>query len=147
MFLKKSFFVCAAALSVFASASAFAKGKNQLKIVPYSEVAWKDVQGTPLKTADLWGDQTKGAHGRYLKLPGGFEAGMHSHAAPYHGVLISGTWLHWEEGTPVELAPGSYVMQPGKIDHNDKCKEGADCVVLLISDKKADYIPAKSAKK
>ena len=140
-------FAIVAVVSIFASAPALAKGKSKLKIIPYSDVAWKDVQGTPLKTADLWGDQNKGAHGRYLKLPGGFEAGMHSHAASYHGVLISGTWLHWEEGTPVELAPGSYVMQPGKKDHNDKSKEGADCVVLLISDKKADYIPAKPAKK
>jgi hypothetical protein len=94
MFFTQSLFVCAAAVSVFASAFAFAKGKYQLKMIPYSEVAWKDVQGTP-----------------------------------------------------VELAPGSYVMQPGKNDHNDKCKEGADCVILLISDKKADYIPAKIAKK
>ncbi|NBX16686.1 MAG: DUF4437 domain-containing protein [Proteobacteria bacterium] len=140
-------FVCAAAVSIVASASAFAKDKK-LQVTSFADLKWQDVQGTPLKTVNLWGDQYKGAHGRYLKLPAGFEAGMHSHTAAYHGVLISGTWIHWENGqTPVELPAGSYVMQPGKNDHNDKCKEGADCVILTVSDAKTDYIPGKTAKK
>jgi hypothetical protein len=87
--------------------------------------------GVPLQVAKLWGDRTKGAYGMLLKLPAGFEAGFHAHTADYKAVLISGTWVHPDEGKEVaaskELTPGSFVMQPGKVFHNDKCKEGSDC--------------------
>src|SRR5687767_7164039 len=95
------------------------------KVVPFAEVKWEAyAPGVPLQVAVLWGDRTKGAYGMYLKMPGGFEAGMHAHTADYHGVLVTGTWQHWDEGGKegAELGPGSYVMQPGKSNHNDKCK-------------------------
>lgn len=107
------------------AAPAFAGAKKESKSLPFDQIQWQDyAPGVPLKVATLWGDPAKGAHGRYLKMPAGFEAGIHSHTADYHGVLISGTWVHWDEGKSqdLELAPGSYVMQPGKVNHGDKCK-------------------------
>ena len=135
-------------VSVLASVSfqAFAKGPKASAITPYADMKWEEyAKGTPLMVAKLWGNPNKGAYGRYLKMPGGFEAGMHAHSADYHGILISGTWLHWDDGKEqgAELAPGSYVMQPGKVNHNDKCKEGADCVLLIVQGAKGDFIPKK----
>ncbi|MEY3903139.1 MAG: hypothetical protein RL189_2445 [Pseudomonadota bacterium] len=150
MIARTSRLILSALLSVSFASAAMAKGKKgQYVEMSYDKLQWNDVPGTPLKVAVLWGNPEKGAHGRYLKLPGGFEAGMHSHSSPYHGVLISGTWMHWEEGTttPTELSAGSYVMQPGKKNHADKCKEGSDCVVLIVQPGKSDYIPAKAPEK
>jgi hypothetical protein len=126
---------------------AFAKSKKESVIIPYADLKWEEyAPGVPLQVAKLWGDPAKGPHGRYLKMPAGFEAGIHSHTADYHGVLVSGTWMHWDEGKAenIELAPGSYVMQPGKGNHGDKCKEGAECVLLIVQNAKADFIPAKA---
>jgi hypothetical protein len=86
-----------------------------------------------------------------LKLPAGGEAGLHAHTGDYHGVSVSGTWLHMDEGGEwKELPPGSYVMQPGKAFHNDSCKAGADCIVFVHQHKKGDFLlpkPAKEEKK
>src|ERR1044072_6597322 len=86
----------------------------------------------PLQVAKIWGDRTKVAYAMLLKLPAGFEAGVHAHTADYKAILVSGTWIHTDEGQEIsagkELTPGSYVLQPGKAMHNDKCKDGADCI-------------------
>lgn len=115
------------------------------KIVPFAKLKWEPyAEGSPLMVAPLWGNRSTGAYGMYLKLPAGFEPGMHSHTGAYHGVLISGTWMHWDQGQKfgVELSPGSYVMQPGKAVHNDKCKPGKDCIILLVQNEKGDFVPA-----
>jgi Domain of unknown function (DUF4437) len=149
MKLRSAFLALAAVGGLVSTSPSLAKDSKGTVITPAGDLKWEDVPGTPLKVAVLWGNPGKGAHGRLLKLPSGFEAGMHSHMADYHGVLVSGTWMHWEDEKTanVELTPGSYVMQVAKKDHNDKCKEGADCILFLTQNAKADYIPAKPAKK
>ena len=39
--------------------------------------------------------------------------------------------------TPV----GSYVMQPGKQNHNDVCKSKTDCIIFIHQHAKGDFIP------
>ena len=55
--------------------------------------------------------------------------------------------MHTVEGdaTPgKELAPGSYVFQPGKQMHDDVCKPGkVDCISFIHQHAKGDFIPAK----
>jgi hypothetical protein len=128
-----------------------AAGKASTQL-PAAELKWDPyAPGVPLQVAKLWGDRTKGAYGMLLKLPAGFEAGVHAHTADYRAVLVSGTWIHPDDGQSVagskELTPGSYVMQPGKAFHNDKCKEGADCILFVTQDAKGDFIPAPAPKK
>ena len=117
-------------------------GLGELKFDPYAP-------GVPLQVAKLWGDRTKpGEYGMLLKLPAGFEAGFHSHTADYEAVLVQGTWEHINEGDtspPKELAPGSYVFQPGKQNHNDLCKSKTDCIIFVHQHAKGDFIPAKPA--
>lgn len=131
-----------AALSYAAGA---AKGKPAVNM-PISEMAWSPLMpGAPLNIAKLWGDRDKGEYAMLLKIPAGFESGMHSHTFDYHAVLVQGTWVHTNEGdaNPKELTPGSYVMQPGKQMHNDQCKGTQECIVFVHQHGKGDFIPAK----
>jgi quercetin dioxygenase-like cupin family protein len=138
-----------AAVAGVSYAAGAAKGKppvimsmSELKFEPYAP-------GSPLSAAALWGDRTKsGEYGLLLKMPAGSESGFHSHTADYHAVLVQGSWVHTPEGeaSPKVLTPGSFVFQPGKQNHNDQCKAGADCIVLIHQHGKADFTPAKPAK-
>jgi hypothetical protein len=92
------------------------------------------------------GDRNAGAHGLLIKLPGGFVSPIHADTAAYYAVVISGTLIHVDEegaGADKELRAGSYVMQPGRKMHIDKCKPGAECILFEFQDAKADIIPAK----
>ena len=134
------------ALMLVAYAS-YAVGVAQGKAVnmPASAMKWAPyAPGNPLQVAALWGDRTKGDYGMLLKMPAGFEAGRHSHTGDYHALAIQGTWVHTNEGgKPVDLAPGSYVLQPGKQVHNDSCKGSTDCILLVHQHAAGDFIPAK----
>jgi anti-sigma factor ChrR (cupin superfamily) len=94
----------------------------------------------------LWGDYKKGPFGMLLKQPAGFDSGMHTHASDYHAVSVQGTWIHTVEGdtsAPKELTAGSYVMQPAKQFHEDRCKGPDDCIVYIHQLGKADFIPKR----
>jgi hypothetical protein len=125
-----------------------AKGKEavmtplpDLKFEPYAA-------GVPLQVAKLWGDRAKGGdYGMLLKMPAGFEAGMHTHTLDYYAVNVQGTWVHTVEGDtspPKDLPVGSYVFQPGKQMHNDVCKGKTDCILFIHQHGKGDFIPAKA---
>ena len=130
-------------------AAGAAKAKQAVQ-TPAADLVWEDLMpGGPLKMAKLWGDRSKGAYAMLLKFPPGFEAGAHSHTLDYHAVAVQGTWVHTVTGEatpPKELGPGSYVLQPGKQDHNDVCKSKTDCIVFVQQDGKGDFIPAKAPK-
>jgi len=133
------------AVSMVATVS-YAAGAKKGSQKMVSELEWKELApGIPLQISVLWGVREKGAHGMLLKMPAGFNSGMHAHTSEYHGVVVQGTWMHSEEGqTEVkELGPGSYAFQPGKGMHNDACKEGSECIVMIYSPGKADFIPQK----
>jgi len=132
------------------SSVAAAKGKGKEAVIwPVADIKWEPyAPGVPLQVGQLWGDRNKGKHGMFLKLPAGFESGVHSHTTDYYAVLVQGTWVHTVEGDtspPKELAVGSYVMQPGKQNHNDVCKSKTDCVIFIFQEAKGDFIPAKPA--
>jgi hypothetical protein len=143
-------FAAVMAVSMVAAVSYAAGAAKKGKIQAQSELKWdQPAPNVPLQVATLWGDRTKGESGVLLKMPGGFDSGMHAHTADYNAVLVQGTWVHTEEGSSEakELAPGSYVMQPGKAFHNDSCKAGADCIIFVHQKAKADYIPKQEAPK
>jgi hypothetical protein len=149
--LKKSLVsaVVLAGVACLSYAAGAAKGKPPVNMSA-AELKWDPfAPGVPLQVAKLWGDRTKGGeYGMLLKLPPGFEAGVHSHTADYEGVLVQGSWVHMNDGDaspPKELAPGSYVFQPGKQNHNDMCKSKTDCIIFIHQHAKGDFIPAKPA--
>ena len=139
------------ALVLFAVAGlSYAAGAAKAKqgvITAATDLVWEELMpGGPLKMAKLWGDRSKGEYAMLLKEPAGFEAGSHAHTLDYHAVLVQGTWVHTVEGEtspPKDLAPGSYVMQPGKQFHNDVCKSKTECIIFVHQHGKGDFIPAK----
>jgi hypothetical protein len=109
-----------------------------------SELEWApQAPGLPQQLATLWGDRSTGAAGALIKLPGGFDSGLHAHSNDYYGVLIQGTLIHidaQDRGAENELLPGAYVMQPGMGMHIDRCKPGAECLLFVYQNEKADII-------
>jgi hypothetical protein len=137
--------LAAVAAIAFAAGAATAKKST---MVGATELVWEDyAPGVPLKVAKLWGDRTKGEYAMLLKMPAGFEAGMHSHSADYHAINVQGNWVHSDDGGEAkELPVSSYVMQPGKAFHNDVCKGTQDCILFVHQHKKGDFIPKPAPK-
>jgi quercetin dioxygenase-like cupin family protein len=49
-------------------------------------------------------------------------------------VVISGTWIHGEEGKPeVRLPAGSYLFQPANRRHTTACDSASECVFFIES--------------
>ncbi len=117
--------------------------------LPSTALKWEPfAPGAPVDVAPLWGDRTKGGdYGMFLRLRAGQEAGMHAHSADYHGVNVQGTWIRTIQGDPVlkELPPGSYVFQPAKQFHNDRCKGPEDCILLIHQHAVSDVIQPPAA--
>ncbi len=110
-----------------------------------TDVEWAPARpGSPVSIAVLWGDpaEADGDHGRLVKLPAGFVAPVHAHTGDYHGINLTGNWRHsFDTGEERELAPGSYVFQPGEAMHGDACIGPEDCIIFLHQHKRADFIP------
>jgi hypothetical protein len=139
-------------LAIFAMASVGNAGvratdmmQDKSLMIPAGELKWEPyAPGSPLQVAPLWGDRSApGDHGMLLKLPAGFEAGLHSHTLTYHAVALQGKWVHTDEmKNTKELGPMSYVQQLGKANHNDVCKGPEDCIIFIHQDGPGDFIPA-----
>src|SRR5713226_1092031 len=114
-------------------------------MIPAGELVFAPIApDSPVQVAKLWGDRSQGEHGMLLKIPAGFEAGLHAHTGDYHGINLQGTWVHtMADGQTKELPAGSYVMQPGMENHNDVCKGPGDCILLIHRRTKGDCIPAR----
>jgi Domain of unknown function (DUF4437) len=120
-------------------------------IVPAADLKWADLDptGAPgVKSADVWGDHTKGAFKGFTKFPAGFVAPLHTHTNAMRIAVISGTFIHTPEGKPeTRLGPGSYLMQPGgSYKHTTACDKASECLFFIESDGKFDLIPAEAGK-
>lgn len=141
--------VSAVVLVVVAGASYTVGAMQGAKPVnmPFASMKWEPMgPGSPLQAVQLWGDRTKSADQAFLlKIPGGFEAGGHSHTAAYHAIGIQGAWIHTNDSTNKggQYPVGSYVYQPGKAVHNDICKGPGECIVFVHQHGPNDFIPAK----
>jgi quercetin dioxygenase-like cupin family protein len=139
--------VYAAVAVMLVAYASYAVGVAQGKAVnvPVSAMKWEPfAPGSPVQVAALWGDRTKGDYAMLLKMPAGSEAGRHSHTGDYHALAVQGTWVHTNDGgKPMDLAPGSYVLQPGKQVHNDSCKGATECIIFVHQHTAGDFIPAK----
>ena len=149
-------FVCLFAVGVLAQGEPKAKkastgAASKAVIVPAADLKWADLdpKGAPgVKSADVWGDHTKGGFGGFTKFPAGFTAPLHTHTNGMKIVVISGTFIHTPEGKPeVRLGPGSYLFQPGgNYRHTTSCDKASECLFFIESTGKFDLIPAEAAK-
>ncbi len=116
-------------------------GAKKFVVWPAADLKWEPLAGAPPgpMIATLWGDPTKGAYGAILKFPPGFSAGLHTHSADLKIVVISGTWIHGEEGKPeVKLGAGSYLFQPSHLRHTTACDKASECVAFFEASGKFD---------
>jgi anti-sigma factor ChrR (cupin superfamily) len=138
---------------ILAAAAVLAQGSGASKPVtmPAAELKWVELDASApgVKTADVWGDHTKGAFGAFTTFPAGWAAPLHTHTDDFRIVVISGTFIHTPEGKPeVRLGPGSYLLQPGgTYRHTTACDKSSDCMVFTQSKGKFDIIPVDAGKK
>ena len=112
------------------------------------DLKWVAVPDLPVKTAVLWGDPTKGAHGALHKFPAGFEAPLHHHTADHHALVVSGTGILTPEGEAgKKLGPGSYFAFMGAKKHSTKCDAGSDCLLFVDCAGPWDVLMADALKK
>jgi hypothetical protein len=114
-------------------------------IRPAAEHAWKrQSPELPTQLTVLWGDRDRdGTFGQLVKMPPGFDSGLHAHSGDYHGLLVSGTWVHVDasgKGADIKLEPGSYVRQAGGEMHIDRCVSVEPCVLFTFQYARADVI-------
>jgi hypothetical protein len=139
-----------AALStlVFVSALAAqtaADSKARSLRVTADEMKWQP-QTPELATmiSELWGDrQSDGSSGSLVRLPPGFDSGLHAHSGDFHGVVVKGTMIHVgpnDEGVDTRLPPGSYVRQAGGEMHIDRCVSEEPCEFFVFQYARADIV-------
>jgi uncharacterized cupin superfamily protein len=123
-----------AAIAASIPNSAFAADR----MVPAEKIPWAvETPGQPQRLGSLWGVRSRGPAGTYLKVPGRWQAPVHTHTADYRAVVIEGSWKHWLENgskaaAPI-LRPGSYWTQKARQWHADACVSAAPCTILLIN--------------
>jgi quercetin dioxygenase-like cupin family protein len=135
------FLVAAAFLATRAEAGDAKAGGKKFFARSAADMRFEPLAGAPpgpvLST--LWGDPTKGAYGAIEKFPAGFSAPLHTHSGDHKIVIISGTWIHGEDGKPdVRLGAGSYLFQPANQKHTTACDAASECVFFLESKGKFD---------
>jgi quercetin dioxygenase-like cupin family protein len=129
------------------------RGAKEFVAWPAADLKWEPLVGGPpdVMQATLWGDSTKGAYGAISKFPAGWSAPLHTHPSDHKLVVISGTWIHGEEGKPeARLGAGSYLFQPANRKHTSACDAASECIgfiessgkfgITMVEEKKA---PAK----
>jgi quercetin dioxygenase-like cupin family protein len=121
------------------------------KIVKPEELTYAPLnpEGPGPEVAVVHGDLESGG-AFFLKIPPGGKAGVHTHTADYHAVVISGAPRHWLAGTDKKakpLAAGSYWFQPGSQPHGDDCTGKEPCVLFIMMPSKFDFAPTPKAKK
>jgi quercetin dioxygenase-like cupin family protein len=132
------FLVAAAFLAPRAEAGE-AKGAKKFVVWPAADLKWEALADAPPgpMLSTLWGDPTKGAYAAIEKFPAGFSVPFHTHPANHKIVIISGTWIHGEEGKPeVRLGAGSYLFQPANHRHTTACDAASECVFFIESNGK-----------
>ena len=143
--------ICVVLAAVTAAHRVFGQSQPATAIhLPSTALKWEPfAPGAPVDVAPLWGDRNKpGDYGMFLRLRAGQEAGVHAHTADYYGVNVQGIWIRTIQGDPVpkELPQGSYVFQPGKQFHNDRCKGPQDCILLIHQHAISDVIQPPAAR-
>jgi Domain of unknown function (DUF4437) len=100
--------------------------------IPFSELSFQPlgaVEGPDRAIA--FGDPETGVHGFYLKLPVGFDSGLHYHTANYGAVVLEGTLENDYEGQdqPITLAQGGFFATDSEVNHVTRCLSNTECII------------------
>jgi anti-sigma factor ChrR (cupin superfamily) len=111
-----------------------------------ADLKWVDVPRMKgVQEAPLWGNATKGAHGRFIKFAAGTDNPLHTHTNTLRTVVVAGTFYTGADAASAkDLPAGTYSETPGGWKHVSGCRAGADCIILEESNGKFDFKPAAS---
>ena len=128
-----------------APAASAKAGATQGTFTTSDAIPWKpvDPKNHPgLEMFVVWGNPNRGASMILLKFPAGTDVGWHWHTAAYQGVVIQGKHTHTFKGAaPQTGGPGSVWSQPARQVHDDKCEDGAECIIVAYFHGKRDFMP------
>ncbi|HLG83224.1 MAG TPA: DUF4437 domain-containing protein [Bradyrhizobium sp.] len=114
---------------------------DQLK---YGSTGVSDNVHGEVKAAAAYGDNARGAHGTFLKMPGKFVSPLHTHSSDEWGVIVAGVFANGKPGNPDVLLPaGSYFFQKAGEAHISKCVSENECIIFLSQSGKYDFLPSK----
>ena len=118
-------------------------GTSNLPLTALSFQPLSGVEGP--NRAIAFGDPNQTAHGFYLRLPVGFDSGLHYHTANYGAVVVEGTIENDYEGQeqPVTLTKGDFFATDSKVNHVTRCLSDTECIVYVQMDRAFDAIPAR----
>ena len=119
-------------------------GATQGSFTTSDSITWKpvDPKHAGLMMFVVWGNPNTGTSEFLQKFPAGMDSGWHWHTAAYQGVVIQGRFTHTFKGAAPETGgSGSMWSQPARQVHDDKCEEGADCIIVVYFHGKLDFIP------
>ena len=119
-----------------AQAAAAVEALPALASTQFDKIPWKPSnpkapQGVMVHV--ISGDPKTGPFNAIVKAPAGLKIPLHTHAAEFHGVTLTGGMVHAAQtGVAQPLAKGSTWVQPGNEPHVDECHSETDCVFLVF---------------
>jgi hypothetical protein len=119
-------------------------GATQTTFTTIDAMPWKPLNPKQpgLQMFVVWGNPNEGASEIVQKFPAGWDSGWHWHSAAYEGVVIQGKWTHTFKGAAPETGgPGSTYSQPARQVHDDRCEEGAECIIVAYFHGIRDFMP------
>jgi len=126
-------------LTLIAASGALASAAHAAdRMIPIEDIPCAvEAPGQPQRLGSVWGVRSKGPAGTYLRVPGHWEAPVHTHTADYRAIVIQGVWKHWpasgRKAAAPSLRPGSYWTQTARQWHADACISSSPCTILLIN--------------
>lgn len=140
--MKKTLIIIAVATLGATTALAAAKVSSRTAA---GDLKWEQPMGPGgPSVAFVVGDpKSKGKAEFFLKFPGGFDSGWHTHDADYDAVVLKGTMTAQAQGeaAEVQLPTGSFFGEPGKKNHRNSCAKGGECVIFCRSEKGFTFHP------
>jgi quercetin dioxygenase-like cupin family protein len=111
--------------------------------VTADKAAFKELPGTGVSMAVLWGDPEKGAHATFTKFAPGYDAGMHTHTNDVWITVIKGAYLYKDEAGEKRLAAGDFLRVPGGHKHWSGGDKTEGALFYEEGSGKFDLIPTK----
>ena len=116
-----------------------ALASTQFDKIPWKPSNPKAPQGVMVHV--ISGDPKTGPFNAIVKAPAGLKIPLHTHAAEFHGVTLTGGMVHAAQtGVAQPLAKGSTWVQPGNEPHVDECHSETDCVFLVFFEGPLDTV-------
>ncbi len=119
----RSILILAAIAACSAPASA-----GQPETTPSTDLKWQQMF-PGVAFAPAYGDWTKGAHGKFVRIEKGAHVDLHLHSNDYHAVFLAGRMTNILDGNQrIEVGPGDYFYMAARRPHSHECQSDGGCL-------------------